>query len=133
MREATQVKKKSKRPANGKSDESSDDQPSLAERAQSGMRIAEQLGKAAAGGKLRQGFSLWRVSRELPTAAAGTGRFFKRHPVPIAVAGGVLTTGALLLLALGLGAFDEQHAPQADAGDEAEPDSGEEEPAEDEE
>jgi hypothetical protein len=76
MREATQSKKKSKRPVNGKSDESSDDQPSLAERAESGMRIAEQLGKAAAGGKIRKGVSLWRVSRELPTAAAGAGHFF---------------------------------------------------------
>jgi hypothetical protein len=126
MREATQAKKKSKRVDNGQSDESSAEQPSLSERAESGMRIAEQLGKAAAGGKLRKGFSLWRVSRELPTAAAGTGELFKRHPIPFAVAGGLLTTGALLLLAHGMGAFDEQAEPQAD-------DEAGNEPAEDEE
>jgi hypothetical protein len=117
MREATQSKKKSKRADNGQSDDSSAEQPSLSERAQSGMRIAEQLGKAATGGKIRKGFSLWRVSRELPTAAAGTGQLFKRHPIPFALAGGLLTTGALLLLAQGMGAFDEQGGQEADEGE----------------
>jgi len=132
MRDATKSMKKPKGAKNGQSDESSEEQPSLSERAESGMRIAEQLGKAAVGGKLRKGFSLWRVSRELPTAAAGAGDVFKRHPIPIAVAGGLLTTASLLLLAHGMGAFDAQD--EADSGnDEAESDeAGEDEAAEDE-
>ena len=121
MREATQSKKKSKRSDNGRPDESSDEQPSLSDRAQSGMRIAEHLQKAAAGGKIRKGFSLWRVSRELPTAAAGAGDLFKRHPLPFAVAGGLLTTATLLLLAQGMGAFDEQDQAEEDEGGESEP------------
>jgi hypothetical protein len=95
----------------------SDDMPSMSERARSGMKIAGQLRKAAAGGKLRKGFSLWRVSRELPTAAAGAGDFFKRHPVPIALLGGALTTATLLVLATGMGAFDEQGEQDDEAAD----------------
>ena len=80
--------------------------PSLSDRAQSGARIADHVRKAAEGGSIRKGFSLWRVARELPTAASGAGDLFKRHPVPIALLGGVVTTGALLVLANGMGAFD---------------------------
>lgn len=126
MREATKSMKKPKGAKNGQSDESSDEQPSLSDRAQSGMRIAEQLQKAATGGKLRKGFSLWRVARELPTAAAGAGELFKRHPIPIAVAGGAATTAALLLLAQGMGAFDTQDEDQ-DQGDEETETAGDEE------
>jgi hypothetical protein len=128
MREATKPMKKSKGAKNGQSDESSDEQPSLSERAQSGMRIAEHLQKAAEGGKLRRGFSLWRVSRELPTAAAGAGELFKRHPISFAIAGGMATTAALLLLAQGMGAFDaeRQDQDQEEGDDENEP-AGDEE------
>ena len=126
MREATKSMKKPKGAKNGQSDESSEEQPSLSDRAQSGMRIAGHLQKAAAGGKLRKGFSLWRVSRELPTAAAGAGGVFKRHPIPIAVAGGLLTTATLLLLAHGMGAFDAQDEDQDQGDEETEP-AGDEE------
>jgi hypothetical protein len=126
MREATKSMKKSKGSKNGQSGDSSDEQPSLSERAQSGMRIAEHLQKAAEGGKIRKGFSLWRVSRELPTAAAGAGEVFKRHPIPIALAGGLLTTATLLLLAQGMGAFDAQDEDQDQRDEETEPGGDEE-------
>jgi len=102
------------------SDESSDessDSPSPSERARSGIKIASQLNKAAQGGKIRKGISLWRVSRELPTAAAGAGKCFKRHPVPVSILSGALTTATLLVLASGMGAFDGDSSANAESND----------------
>ena len=133
MAQTTSPKKKSK-PAAG--DDKSDDTPSLSERGQSGMRIAGHLQKAAAGGKLRKGFALWRASKELPTAAAGAGDLFKRHPVPIALLGGALTTAALLYAAHSMGAFaaeGEADGHDEEAGGEAEASADENEDGQDEE
>jgi hypothetical protein len=98
------------------------------------MKIAGHLRKAAEGGTIRKGFSLWRVARELPTAASGAGELFKRHPVPIALLGGALTTAGLLVLAHGMGAFDsegqregeEQGQEEGQAEDGGEEEEGEE-------
>ena len=133
MPNTTKQKKKTKAPAK---DESGDDEssgehggengaanngPDLADRAASGMRIAKHLQKAATGGNLRKGFSLWRASKELPTAAAGAGELFKRHPVPISLLGGVLTTAGLLYAAYSMGAFEQDESgEQGEEGDEAE-------------
>ena len=145
MPNTTKQKKKTKAPAREESadDESSGDQggsehgggengsgengaasngPALSDRAASGMRIAKHLQKAAAGGNLRKGFSLWRASKELPTAAAGAGELFKRHPVPISLLGGVLTTAGLLYAAYTMGAFEQDGSGEEgeDEGNEAE-------------
>ena len=161
MPNPTKQKKKTKAPARDESadDESSGEQgggehgggengaanngPALSDRAASGMRIAKHLQKAAAGGNLRKGFSLWRASKELPTAAAGASDLFKRHPVPISILGGVLTTAGLLYAAYSMGAFEqdesgEQGEEGEDEGTEAEgrvesEEGGDEEGAEDEE
>ena len=157
MPSTTRQKKKTKAPAREESadDESSTEQggmehgagengaansgPDLSDRAASGMRIAKHLQKAATGGNLRKGFSLWRASRELPTAAAGAGELFKRHPVPISLLGGVLTTAGLLYAAYSMGAFeqggsteqgeegeDEGNEPQAASDEGSEEDAAEE-------
>ena len=114
MAQATRPSKSSKASSGGEPDKDSGDGPSLSDRASSGMRLAGHVKKAAEGGKLRKGFSLWRASKELPIVAAGAGNFFKRHPVPISVAAGAVVTGTLLVLALGLGAFDSDSADQSD-------------------
>lgn len=101
----------------GDSPDESSDAPNLSERARSGMKIASQLNKAAQGAKVRKALSLWRVSRELPTAAAGAGEFFKRHPVPISILAGALTTATLLVLASGMGAFDGEPSAGAESND----------------
>ena len=117
MAQTTSAKSKSKsKPA----DDSSDNGPSLDERRESGMRIAGHLQKAAAGGKIRKGLSLWKISKELPTAAAGAGEVFKRHPVPIALLGGALTTAALLYAAHAMGAFAADGQQDEEGGEEAE-------------
>ena len=102
------------------SDNETEDSPSLSDRAQSGMKIAGHLRKAVEGGSLRKGFSLWRVARELPTAASGAGELFKRHPVPIALLGGALTTAGLLVLAHTIGAFDSEGQAEAEEQDQEE-------------
>src|SRR5687768_15756714 len=160
MANTTKQKKKTKAPAREESDEDESSEqagsahgggengaanngPALSDRAASGMRIAKHLQKAAAGGNLRKGFSLWRASKELPTAAAGAGELFMRHPVPISLLGGVLTTAGLLYAAYSMGAFEqdgsaEQGEEGEDEGNEAEgraesDEGGEEEGADDEE
>ena len=141
MPNTTKPKKKTKAPAREESDddESSGEQgggehgagengaanngPALSDRAASGMRIAKHLQKAAAGGNLRKGFSLWRASKELPTAAAGAGELFMRHPVPISLLGGVLTTAGLLYAAYSMGAFEQDES--AEQGEEVEDEGNE--------
>lgn len=108
-------------------DDASEPTPSLNERGESGMRIAEHLQKAAAGGKIRKGFSLWQISKELPTAAAGAGEVFKRHPIPIALLGGAVTTAALLYAAHSMGAFEAEEGADEQDGEEPERSDDEEE------
>src|SRR5688572_23985411 len=127
-----QAAKKKQKSGKNERDNESEDGPSLSDRTQAGMRIAGHLKKAAEGGSIRKGFSLWRVAKELPTAASGAGELFKRHPVPIALLGGVLTTAGVLVLAQGMGAFDaneqsgeERDEGEGDAGPEAEGDERE--------
>ena len=124
MPNTTKQKKKTKAPArdddessseNGGENGSANNGPDLSDRAASGMRIAKHLQKAATGGNLRRGFSLWRASKELPTAAAGAGDLFRRHPVPISILGGVLTTAGLLYAAYSIGAFEQDES--ADQGE----------------
>jgi hypothetical protein len=125
MPRATSQKMKSQ-PAerDNEADDESGSGPSLSDRASSGMRAARHLQKAATGGKLRKGFSLWRASRELPVVASGAGNFFKQHPLPLALLGGALTTAALLYTARSMGAFDsnaegDESEPQGRAEDES--------------
>ena len=114
-------------PANGKREDTpADAGPSLSDRTASGMRLAQHLRKAAAGGNLRKGFSLWRASKELPTAAAGAADLFKRHPVPISLLGGALTTAGLLYAAYSMGAFDQDQPAddqQSEEDEEGSPDA----------
>ena len=117
MAQATRPNKSSKSRRDDESDKDSGG-PSLSDRASSGMRLAGHVKKAAEGGKLRKGFSLWRASKELPVVAAGAGDLFKRHPIPIAVAAGGLVTAGVLVLALGMGAFDSDSSEQSDEQDE---------------
>ena len=95
--------------------------PSPSDRAAAGVRIAGHVRSAATGGKLRRGWSLWRASRELPVAAAGATDLFKRHPVPIALLGGALTTAGLLYAAHAMGAFESDGGAQEEE-EPAEPD-----------
>ena len=60
----------------------------MAERTSSGLKAAQHLTKAADGGTLRKGFSLWRATSHLKVAAAGAGDLIKRHPAPAALIGG---------------------------------------------
>ena len=111
-------------------DDGPDSGPSLSDRASSGMRAARHLQKAATGGKLRKGFSLWRASRELPVVASGAADFFKQHPLPLALLAGALTTAALLYTARSMGAFDsnaegDESKPQGRAGDESDEETNE--------
>ena len=118
------AKTKQKRPKNVESENGSagsesasaaESGPSMSDRASAGMRIASHVSKAASGGKLRKGFSLWRASRELPTAAAGATEVFKKHPIPVAIAGGLLAPAGLLYAAHAMGAFDaDESAGQQD-------------------
>ena len=121
-----QAAKKKQKSGKNERDNESEDGPSLSDRTQAGMRIASHLKKAAEGGSIRKGFSLWRVAKELPTAASGAGELFKRHPVPIALLGGALTTAGLLVLAQGMGAFDARQSGEAEQ-DEADEQAGQEE------
>ena len=143
MAQATRPNKSSKSRRDDESDKDSGGAPSLSDRASSGLRLAGHVKKAAEGGRLRKGFSLWRASRELPVVTAGAGKLFKRHPIPVSVAAGALVTSGLLVLALGMGAFDSDSAEQSDeqegddegeaqaeaAGDEAGEDGGEDDDA----
>ena len=124
MPQATRPKKRTKPAAreNGSADaqaEEVDAGPSPTERATAGLKMAEHLQKAAAGGKIRKGWSLWRASKQLPVAAAGAGDLFKRHPVPIAIAGGVLATAGILLAAQAIGAFDADTQAEGQAENES--------------
>jgi hypothetical protein len=120
MAQATRPNKSSKSRRDDQSDNDTGGGPSLSDRASSGMRLAGHVKKAAEGGKLRKGFSLWRASKELPVVAAGAGDLFKRHPVPIAVAAGGLVTAGVLVLALGMGAFDSDSSEQSDEQEDTE-------------
>ena len=124
---------KSKRPES----ESNEDRPGMAERTSSGLKAAQHLTKAAEGGTLRKGFSLWRATSHLKTAAAGAGDLIKRHPAPAALIGGAVTGAAIFFAARSMGASDEQGSEsdeESEGEEESEQDeeSGEEE-AEDEE
>ena len=115
---------KSKRP---ESSSSGEDRPGMAERTSSGLKAAQHLSKAADGGTLRKGFSLWRATSHLKVAAAGAGDLIKRHPAPAALIGGAVTGAAIFFAARSMGASEEQGS---DSDEESE---GEEESEQDEE
>jgi hypothetical protein len=97
---------------NAAENEDSEEQgPTAGERADAGMKIAGHVGKAASGGKLRKAFSLWRVSKQLPVAAAGAGDLVKRYPGVTAALGGLAAAAAIYLLA-SRAAADEDHADE---------------------
>ena len=125
---------KSKRPDSSSSGE---DRPGMAERTSSGMKAAQHLSKAADGGTLRKGFSLWRATSHLKVAAAGAGDLIKRHPAPAALIGGAVTGAAIFFAARSMGASEEQgwDSDESEGEEESEQDeaSGEEEEEDDEE
>src|SRR5688500_4167501 len=118
--------KKSKRPESS----SGEEKPGMAERTSSGLKAAQHLSKAAEGGTLRKGFSLWRATSHLKTAAAGAGDLIKRHPAPAALIGGAVTGAAIFFAARSMGASDEQGSDADEEGEEEseqDEESGEEE------
>ena len=162
LRSATDKKKKSKKnpPANGHRDTYSpregkprkaEDQgsgsgesgggkkgPEMSERASAGMKAAQHLSKAARGGTLRKGFSLWRASSHLGVAAAGAGEVIKRHPAPAALIGGAVAAAAIFFAARSAAAADKLASAQdnddedeSSEDDSDEADRGEEEEADD--
>jgi hypothetical protein len=104
---------------------SGDDGPSMSERADAGVKAAGHLGKAASGGKLRMAWSLWRASKQIPTAAAGTGDLIKRHPAVSALVVGLTAAATTYVLASRAAASEEaegetDEGPQGSREDQAE-------------
>lgn len=127
-----QSSKSSGRGQNGEESEGGDEGTSMADRAGSGLKAAKHLSKAADGGPLRQVFSLWRASKHLGTAAAGTGELVKKYPALSAAVGGVAVAGTIYFLAArAASAASEESDEDADAEDQS-GDEGEEEQEEDE-
>ncbi|HZN69062.1 MAG TPA: hypothetical protein VFB66_27525 [Tepidisphaeraceae bacterium] len=104
---------------------SGDEGPSMSERAEAGVKAASHLGKAASGGKLRMAYSLWRASKQIPVAAAGTGDLIKRHPAVAALLAGLTAAAATYVLASRAAANSEakgktDEGPQGSEGERAE-------------
>src|SRR4051812_12835362 len=89
-----------------KSKSGEEDAPSAQERAESGVKIAQHLQTAFTGGRIRRAFALWRATRQLRVAAAGTGTLVKRHPIAAAVIGGTLTGTAIYFAAKSMAPTD---------------------------
>jgi hypothetical protein len=88
----------------------------MEDRAASGLKAAEHIQKAMAGGTIRKAFSFWRAATHLRTAAAGTGGLVRRHPIAAALLGGTLAAGAIYFAARSMDASedDEQSSDQPD-------------------
>jgi len=109
---------------------SAEERPGMAERTSSGLKAAQHLTKAAHGGTLRKGFSLWRATSHLKVAAAGAGDLIKRHPAPAALIGGAVTGAAIFFAARSMAAGEEQGSDEESEGEEEseqDEESGEEE------
>ena len=116
MPSSTATKKKS-------TSDHNDDGPDLGDRAASGLKAAEHIQKAMAGGTIRKAFSGWRALSHLRTAAAGTGDVVKDHPVAAALAGGTLAAVAIYYVARSMAAQDDEG--QEDEESESHEDEGE--------
>ena len=116
MPQATKKSPKSDK-AKKKQSDGGDAGPSAQERAESGVKLAQHLQTAMTGGKIRQAFALWRASKQLSVAAAGTGDIVKKHPLAAALIGGGLAATVIYLTARSAGAQDESAGEDADAGE----------------
>ena len=106
------------------------DDPDINDRAASGLKAAEHIQKAMAGGTIRKAFSLWRASSHLRTAAAGTGDVVKRHPLAAALAGGTVTAVAIYYVARSMAAQDDEGQEEEEAESQGEKGDGDEAEAE---
>jgi len=92
----------------------------MAERTSSGLKAAQHLSKAADGGTLRKGFSLWRATSHLKVAAAGAGDLIKRHPAPAALIGGAVTGAAIFFAARSMAAGEEEEVDDEESEEDEE-------------
>ena len=118
MPSSTATKKKS-------TSDHNDDGPDLGDRAASGLKAAEHIQKAMAGGTIRKAFSGWRALSHLRTAAAGTGDVVKDHPVAAALAGGTLAAVAIYYVARSMAAQDDDGQEDEESESQGHEDEGE--------